>query len=216
MQVSSDHREAEEREVVHRQLFIAGGDGAALLEPAHAALGGVAAGRAWRQPCASGAGPCEGDDAADAAAAQVTPNAGVAVAPSGGPATAGRCAPGSRATQPYGPWQTAFHFNRWHRDRVARALLCRVDEAGLIDWSLFLVDGPSGRAAACAAGARSASPHLASRATTRWAAAAAGSARNSTSPRAAAACRSTRRSPRAKPTSRREGPAGPRRRHPAF
>ncbi len=58
----------------------------------------------------------------------------------------------------FGPWQAAYHhFNRWRRDgvldRLARAMLGRVDAAGLIDWSLFCVDGTSVRAAACAAGA---------------------------------------------------------------
>jgi transposase len=63
----------------------------------------------------------------------------------------------------FGRWQTAFHhFNRWRRegvfDRLARAMLARVDAAGLVDWSLFCLDGTSVRAAACAAGARRASP----------------------------------------------------------
>ncbi len=85
----------------------------------------------------------------------------------------------------FGPWQTAYHhFNRWRRDgvldRLARAMLARVDAAGLVDWSLFCVDGTSVRAAACAAGARRASPRPASRRTTRSAAAAAGSGRRST------------------------------------
>ena len=95
------------------------------------------------------------------------------------------------------PWQTAFHpFNRWRRDgvidRLARAMLARLDDAGLIDWSLFCADGASVRAAACAAGARRASPRAQSPRTTRWAAAAAGSARSSTSRRAATVSRSTR------------------------
>ena len=94
----------------------------------------------------------------------------------------------------FGCWQTAFHhFNRWRRDgvldRLARAMLARVDAAGLVDWTLFCVDGTSVRAAACAAGARRASPRAANPRTTRWAAAAAGSARRCTSRRAATACR---------------------------
>ncbi len=94
----------------------------------------------------------------------------------------------------FGPWQTAYHhFNAWRRDgvldRLARAMLERVDAAGLVDRSLFCVDGTSVRAAACAAGARRASPRPASRPTTRSAAAAAGSGRRSTSPAAATASR---------------------------
>ena len=88
----------------------------------------------------------------------------------------------------FGRWQTAFHhFNRWRRegvfDRLARAMLARVDAAGLVDWTLFCVDGTNVRAAACAAGARRASPRAARRRTTPWAAAAAGSAPRSTSSR---------------------------------
>ena len=94
----------------------------------------------------------------------------------------------------FGCWQTAFHhFNRWRRegvlDRLARAMLARVDARGLVDWTLFCADGTSVRAAACAAGARTASPRAASRTTTRWAAAAAGSAPSCTWRRAAMACR---------------------------
>ena len=85
----------------------------------------------------------------------------------------------------FGPWQTAYHhFNRWRRDgvldRLARAMLARVDAAGLVDWSLFCVDGTSVRAAACAAGARRASPRPGSRPTTRSAGPGAGSGRRST------------------------------------
>jgi transposase len=86
----------------------------------------------------------------------------------------------------FGPWQTAYHrFNRWRRDgvldRLARAMLERVDAAGLIDWSLFCVDGTSVRAAACAAGARRAAPRPANRRTTRSGGRRAGSGRSSTS-----------------------------------
>lgn len=99
------------------------------------------------------------------------------------------------------PWQTAFHhFNRWRRegviDRLARAMLARVDAAGLVDWSLFCADGASVRAAACAAGARHrssrAAPRAKNRRTTRWAAVAAASAPSSTSRPAATRCRSRR------------------------
>ena len=95
------------------------------------------------------------------------------------------------------PWQTAYHhFNRWRREgvleRLARAMLGRLDAAGMIDWSLFLIDGASVRAAACAAGARRASPRPASRRTTRWAAPGAASAARSTWSPAAAASRSRR------------------------
>ena len=47
----------------------------------------------------------------------------------------------------FGRWQTAFHhFNRWRRegvfDRLARAMLARVDAAGLIDWSCSVSTAP--------------------------------------------------------------------------
>ncbi len=94
----------------------------------------------------------------------------------------------------FGPWQTAYHhFNAWRRDgvldRLARAMLGRVDAAGLVDWSLFCVDGTSVRAAACAAGARRAAPRPPSRRTTRSGGRRAGSGPRSTSPAAATASR---------------------------
>ncbi len=58
----------------------------------------------------------------------------------------------------YGPWQTAFdRFNRWRRDgtwaHVLDTLLFRLDQAGLIDRELWLVDATIVRASRAAAGA---------------------------------------------------------------
>ena len=59
----------------------------------------------------------------------------------------------------YGPWQTVYdRFHRWRRDgtgaRVLDALLSRLDEAGLIDRDLWLVDASIIRASRAAAGAK--------------------------------------------------------------
>ncbi len=95
----------------------------------------------------------------------------------------------------FGPWQTAFHhFNAWRKagvlDRLARAMLRRADAAGLVDRSLFCVDGTSVRAAACAAGASGkGGPARTSPPTTPWDAPAGASAPRSTSRRAATASR---------------------------
>lgn len=58
----------------------------------------------------------------------------------------------------YGPWQTVFdRFNRWSRDgtlrAIAEALFVELDNAGLIDWDLWHIDGSSIRASRAAAGA---------------------------------------------------------------
>jgi transposase len=87
----------------------------------------------------------------------------------------------------FGPWQTVYdHFSRWRREgifaEVVEALQVKLDQRGLINWELWNVDGASVRAARAAAGAdkkvSTATPT--SPPTTRWAAAAAGLARNST------------------------------------
>ena len=59
----------------------------------------------------------------------------------------------------YGPWQTVYdRFSRWRRagvfSRIVSALQGRLWEAGLIDHTLWCVDGTNVRAARCAAGAR--------------------------------------------------------------
>src|SRR3954470_18312347 len=64
----------------------------------------------------------------------------------------------------YGPWQTAYdRFNRWRRDgtwaRILDALLLRLDDRGLIDRSLWLIDATVIRASRAAAGAKKKSPH---------------------------------------------------------
>ena len=91
----------------------------------------------------------------------------------------------------FGPWQTVYdHFARWRKAgvfaSVVEALQLRLDKAGLIDWDLWCVDGAGVRAARAAAGARkkvakgaAASGRRASRRTTPWAAAEAGSDRSS-------------------------------------
>jgi transposase len=83
----------------------------------------------------------------------------------------------------FGPWQTVYErFRRWQQDgtwlRVLRHLQGRADRAGLIDWSLFGADSTNVRGSRAAAGA--AKKGVPSRPTTRWAAAAAGTARSCT------------------------------------
>lgn len=58
----------------------------------------------------------------------------------------------------YGPWKTVYgYFERWAKsglfDRILRKLQIRLDEEGLIDWDIFMVDGTSIRASKAAAGA---------------------------------------------------------------
>ena len=86
----------------------------------------------------------------------------------------------------YGPFQTAHRRHlRWRRDgtweRVLAGLRARADERGLIDWARWNADSPSVRATRHAAGARKkGGPSPASRRTTAWASAAAGSAASCT------------------------------------
>lgn len=90
----------------------------------------------------------------------------------------------------YGPWQTAHRrLVRWRRDgtweRVLARLRLRADQAGLLDWSQWDLDGTVVRASRAAAGAARQKgggrpPTRTSRPTTRWAAAAAGSGPRST------------------------------------
>jgi transposase len=59
----------------------------------------------------------------------------------------------------YGPWQTVYdRFNRWRRDgtwaTILDALLLRLDQRGLIDRDLWLVDASVIRATRAAAGAK--------------------------------------------------------------
>lgn len=80
----------------------------------------------------------------------------------------------------YGPWKTVNgRFRRWTReglfDRILERLRVRLDERGRIDWDLWCVDGTSVRASRSAAGGpKGGLPR--SPATTRWAAAEAGTA----------------------------------------
>ena len=59
----------------------------------------------------------------------------------------------------FGPWQTVYsRFRRWTRaglfSRIVAELQTDLDEAGLIDWDLFCVDGTNIRAHKAAAGAQ--------------------------------------------------------------
>ena len=76
-------------------------------------------------------------------------------------ASSGICTPGALAGHPerYGPWQTVYdRFNRWRKDgtwaKILDALLFRLDQAGLIDRDLWLVDASVIRASRAAAGAK--------------------------------------------------------------
>jgi transposase len=92
----------------------------------------------------------------------------------------------------FGPWQTVYdHFRNWRNGgtfaTVLDALQLKLDQAGLIDWDLWCVDGASVRAARAAGGAckkvarkAAASGTPTSPGTTRWAAAEAGSGPSST------------------------------------
>lgn len=82
----------------------------------------------------------------------------------------------------YGPWKTVYdRFNHWSADgtlrRIAEVLLRELDDAGLIDWDLWSIDGSSIRATRAAAGAaaRSSKKSRKSPPTTPWAGAAAAS-----------------------------------------
>jgi len=87
----------------------------------------------------------------------------------------------------FGPWQTVYdHFRRWRKSGVfaaiVEALQVKLDNKGHIDWELWCVDGAIVRAARAAGGAdKKVSPDTGTNLrTTRWAAAEAGLARNST------------------------------------
>lgn len=59
----------------------------------------------------------------------------------------------------FGPWQTVYErFRRWRDDgtwgRLLDALQASADRAGLIDWSLFCIDGTTARASRAAAGGK--------------------------------------------------------------
>ncbi len=113
-------------------------------------------------------------------------------------------APGRDLPERFGSWQTVYdHFARWRKGgvfaAVVAALQIKLDQAGLIDWDLWCVDGASVRAARAAAGARekvasgaAANGTPASPRTTPRAAAGAGSGPSSTWSRTARAprCRS--------------------------
>ena len=110
----------------------------------------------------------------------------------------------------YGKWQSVHHrFSRWRRDgtfdRVLKALQIRLDQDGLIDWDLWLVDGTSIRATRAAAGApkKNTRGTGSNPTTTTWAAAAADGDPNSTWLLTATALSSRPRSRRAKRTNRR-------------
>jgi transposase len=86
----------------------------------------------------------------------------------------------------YGCWQSVYdRFVRWRRngtlDAILHRLQMRLDKDGRIDWDLWCIDGTNVRASRSAAGARrgTKTPRK-NRRITRWAAAAADGAANST------------------------------------
>ena len=71
----------------------------------------------------------------------------------------------------FGPWQTVYHrFNQWSKDgtieKIAAAIRAELDQDGLVDWSLWCIDGTIVRASRSAAGAQKNSSN-GSRPTTR-------------------------------------------------
>lgn len=86
----------------------------------------------------------------------------------------------------YGKFTTVHQrFTRWRRDgtleRFVEHLQGEMDAAGMLDWSLWCVDGSNVRAARCAAGAEKKGEHRTSQTTTRSGARGEGSGRSSTS-----------------------------------
>ena len=78
----------------------------------------------------------------------------------------------------FGPWQTVYdHYSKWRRSGVYAAIIealqIKLDQAGLIEWDLWCVDGASVRATRAAAGAckKVSSVTPTNRPTTLWAAA---------------------------------------------
>lgn len=85
----------------------------------------------------------------------------------------------------YGPWGTVYSRFSWLRrtgllERILEALQARLNAGGLIDVTLWCVDGTHVRASRAAAGASKKRRSAASRPTTAWGAAAAASAARST------------------------------------
>jgi transposase len=110
----------------------------------------------------------------------------------------------------FGPWQTVYdHFRNWRKSGVFAAIIealqVKLDNKGYIDWELWCVDGSSVRAARAAAGADKKVSHAipTSPPTTRWVAAEAGLARNSTWSLTVRALPFPSRSPRDKSMNRR-------------
>ena len=96
-------------------------------------------------------------------------------------------APWRDLPQRFGPWKTVYdYFSNWRKsgvfDAILEALQIRLDRCGKIDWDLWCIDGSNVRAARCAAGAdkKAACVMPKNRKTTRWVAAAADMAANST------------------------------------
>jgi transposase len=63
----------------------------------------------------------------------------------------------------YGPWKTVYHrFTQWRKDgtydKVLSHLQMKLDQKGLLDWTLFGVDSTSVKASKAAAGARKKKP----------------------------------------------------------
>jgi len=86
----------------------------------------------------------------------------------------------------YGKFTTVHQrFTRWRRDgtleRLVERLQSELDAEGMLDWSLWCVDGSNVRAARCAAGAEKKGARRTSRKTMRWVARGEATGRNSTS-----------------------------------
>jgi len=110
----------------------------------------------------------------------------------------------------FGPWQTVYdHFRNWRKSGVFAAIIealqVKLDNKGYIDWELWCVDGSNVRAARAAAGADKKVSHAipTSPPITRWVAAEAGLAPNSTWSLTVRAFPLPSRSPRDKSTNRR-------------
>lgn len=108
----------------------------------------------------------------------------------------------------FGPWQTVYdHFRRWRKcgvfTQIVEALQVKLDRNGYIDWELWCIDGSNVRAARAAAGAdkKVSSAIPTNPKITRWAAAEAGGAANSTWLLTARAFRWPLKSPRASVTN---------------
>jgi len=83
-------------------------------------------------------------------------------------------APWRDVPERYGKFRSLHaRFTKWRQDGtwdgLVEALQAELDDEGMLDWSLWCVDGSNVRAARCAAGAAKKGAPTTSRATTLWA-----------------------------------------------